>query len=210
MLSYLTSFWSAETTEPTTVQPQAQTLVVDDDPPTTTYRADPDNTKTETTSRHCWLLRGSEDQQVHSAKCCQPINGLMGVFDSLEDAQTAAAWLALFSGCVHLRLGKVPANRLTFGKPLEVLSLRELRFGPEPSLFQAIFVQSSPAKPTVASPPLELASLEAWLKLNEALQGSKAKRRLDELRQAIADKCWNLWSCGANDALLYPRKLKSE
>lgn len=210
MLSYLTSFWSAETAEPTTIQPQAQTLVVDDDPPTSTERADPKNTKTETPTSQCWLLRGSDDQQIHSAKCCQPINGLMGVFDSLETAQTAAAWLALFSGCVHLRLGKVPTNRLAFGKPLEVLSLRELRFGPEPSLFQAIFVQNSPDKPTVASPPLELASLEAWLKQNEALHGPKAERRLDELRLAIADQRWHLWSCGANDALLYPRKLKSE
>jgi hypothetical protein len=199
MLSYLTNFWSNEPNATDATIPNAELKTEETIDPTNQPRS------------CCWVVRGGADQ--HSGKCHEPINGLVGVFDTLEAAQREAGWLALFSGCVHLRLGRVPLNQIAIGKPVEVLCLRELRFEAEATSFRAIFVQDSIDKPQVAGPICEVRLLEAWMTQN-GFDGEPAAQRVAAIKQVL-DKDPNSqhWTFGANDQLLHPiarTKVKAE
>ncbi len=193
MFSYLTSFWTPTTTEEAAIQKQ------NDNSSQQEEISSPVKTC-------CWLLRGGSDK--HSSKCHEPINGLIGIFDSLEEAQIQAAWLALLSGCVHIKLGKVAMNQLGSGKPMEILTLKELQPTDETnSSFQAVFVQDDPSKFDLVSKPLNLLNLEQWL-MDNNFKGQEA--RVQTIRDETSKANWNLWSYGANDALLMSRKLKTD
>jgi len=159
--------------------------------------------------RYGWVLRGITDE--HSAKCHMPVCGLAGVFESAEAAQREVAWLALYSGCTHLRLLKVPLNCIS-GKAEETLHLRELRAcAQDATAFEAVFVQDGPEKAQLVSAPLSLAELEAWCSQNAPQDAETIAKRLAQIKLATSACRWEHWSRGAYDALLQPPgKLKKQ
>jgi hypothetical protein len=153
------------------------------------------------------VLRGISDE--HSAKCHMPVCGLAGVFESAEAAQRETAWLALYSGCTHLRLLKVPLNRIS-GKAEETLNLRELRACGE-AAFEAVFVQDGPEKSQLVSAPLLLSELEAWCSSTAPQDPETTGQRVAQIKLAISAGQWERWSRGAYDALLQPlNKVKTQ
>jgi hypothetical protein len=138
-----------------------------------------------------------------------PVCGLAGVFESAEAAQRETAWLALYSGCTHLRLLKVPLNCIT-GKAEETLNLRELRASGQ-AAFEAVFVQDGPEKSQLVSAPLLLSELEAWCSGAVQKDAETTAQRVAQIKLAISAGHWEGWSRGAYDALLLPlHKIKTQ
>lgn len=160
----------------------------------------------EEAEQYCWMLRGGGTE--HSAKCKLEINGFAGVFDSLEKAQTQVAWLALYTGCAHLRILKMPLNKAC-GKPSVTHAFKELK-PLDNETFQAIFVGNAPETPDTKGPILILSTLKEWCEDTKLESQKKRDCRLEELKLQLEAGEWHRWSLGATDAFLMPREAKQK
>jgi len=156
--------------------------------------------------QYCWMIRGGGAE--HSAKCHLAVNGFAGVFDSLEKAQTEVTWLALYTGCAHLRILKMPLNKVC-GKPSLTHAFKELKYL-DNDTFQAIFVGDAPEVPAAEGPILTVSTLKEWCEAAKPESQKKLDRRLVQIKTQLDAGEWQRWSLGANDAILMPRESKQK